>query len=118
MFNGEIGTVDWVNTEDGSLKLITPDRAVIVPARVKAFSAYHGSYINYDPRKNIELGYAVTTHKSQGSEFDTIIYCVCASQAFLLNRRNFYTAVTRARKQVIMITDRRGMALSLRPWKS
>ena len=118
MFNGEIGTVDWVNTEDGSLKLITPDRAVIVPARVKAFSAYHGSYINYDPRKNIELGYAVTTHKSQGSEFDTIIYCVCASQAYLLNRRNFYTAITRARKQVIMITDRRGMALSLRPWKS
>lgn len=117
MFNGEIGTVEWVNTEDGSLKLTTPDRGVEVPARVKAYSAYHGSYINYDPRKNIELGYAVTTHKSQGSEFETIIYCVMAGQAFLLNKRNFYTAITRAKKQVIMICDRKGMGRSLQPYK-
>lgn len=114
MFNGEIGTVDWVNTEDGTLQLVMPERAVLVPAYIKAFSAYHGSMIQYDPRKNIELGYAVTTHKSQGSEFHTIIYCVCAGQAYLLNRRNLYTAVTRAKHQVIVITDRKGMGLSLR----
>lgn len=114
MFNGEIGKVDWVNPEDGTLRLAMPEREVLVPARVKAYSAYHGSYINYDPRKNIELGYAVTTHKAQGSEFHTIIYCVCAGQAYLLNRRNLYTAVTRAKHQVIVITDRRGMNLSLR----
>lgn len=118
MFNGEIGKVDWVNTEDGSLNLVMPEREVIVPARVKAYSAYHGSFIAYDPRKNIELGYAVTTHKAQGSEFNTIIYCVTAGQAYLLNRRNLYTAVTRARHQVIIITDRRGMSLSLRRYQN
>lgn len=117
MFNGEIGQVDWVNTEDGSLNLVMPEREVIVPARVKAYSAYHGTHISYDPRKNIELGYAVTTHKAQGSEFNTIIYCICAGQAYLLNRRNLYTAVTRAKHQVIIISDRRGMSLSLRRWK-
>lgn len=114
MFNGEIGQVDWINTEDGSSNLVMPERAVTVPARIKAFSAYHGHVINYDPRKNIELGYAVTTHKAQGSEFNTVIYCICQGQAFLLNRRNLYTAVTRAKHQVIIISDRRGMSLSLR----
>lgn len=117
MFNGEIGIVDWVNTEDGSLQLGMSERTLVVPARVKAFSAYHGTHINYDPRKNIELGYAVTTHKSQGSEFETVIYCVCRGQAYLLNRRNLYTAVTRARQQVIVIIDRAGMNLSLRRWQ-
>lgn len=114
MFNGEIGNVDWVNPEDGSLNLVTPERELIVPARVKAYSAYHGGMISYDPRKNIELGYAVTTHKSQGSEFSHVIYCICAGQAFLLNRQNLYTAVTRAKQQVIIICDRKSMGLSLR----
>ncbi len=117
MFNGEIGRVDWVNDDDGSLHLAMEGRELTVPARIKAYSAYHGSYINYDPRKNIELGYAVTTHKSQGSEFDTIVYCTTNAQSYLLNKRNFYTAVTRARHQVIMITDRGAMGKSLRPWK-
>lgn len=114
MFNGEIGQVDWINTEDGSSNLVMPERELVVPARIKAYSAFHGHMISYDPRKNLELGYAVTTHKAQGSEFHTIIYCVHQGQAFLLNRRNLYTAVTRAKRQVIIITDRRGMSLSLR----
>lgn len=116
MFNGEIGMINWVNSEDGSLELGMSERTLMVPATVKAYSAYHGSMIRYDPRKNIELGYAVTTHKSQGSEFDTIIYCISKSQAYLLNRRNLYTAITRARHQVIIIADRGGMSMSLRRW--
>ncbi len=114
MFNGEIGSVDEVNTEDGSVHLVMPEREVEVPARVKAYSAYHGTTISYDPRKSLELGYAITTHKSQGSEFHTVIYCISAGQAYLLNRRNLYTAVTRAKQQVIIICDRRSMSLALR----
>ncbi len=117
MFNGEIGRVNWVDTEDGSLELQTPDRSLLVPALLKTFSPWHGHLITYDPRKQIELGYAVTTHKSQGSEFDVIVYCISRKQAFLLNRRNFYTAVTRAKKRVIVITDRKAMGLSLRRYK-
>lgn len=81
---------------------------------MKTFSPYHGTVIDYDPRKQIELGYAITTHKAQGSEFETIIYCICAGQAYLLNRRNLYTAVTRAKHHVIIVTDRRAMGLSMR----
>lgn len=114
LFNGEIGHIKWVDPEDGELEIVTPERSIHVPARQKVFSPYHGTVINYDPRKQIELGYAITTHKSQGSEFDTVVYCVCAGQAFLLNRRNFYTAITRAKNQVIVITDRKAMGLSMR----
>lgn len=115
MFNGEIGQIEWINTEDGTVGLATPERQILVPAQIKSYSPYHGFSIKYDPRKNIELGYAVTTHKSQGSEFDTIVYCICGGQVFLLNKKNLYTAITRAKKQVIIITDRKAMGISLRP---
>jgi exodeoxyribonuclease V alpha subunit len=114
LFNGEIGEIEWLSTEDGELGLRTSDRLVNVPARLKAYSPYHGGIIYYDPRKQIELGYAVTTHKAQGSEFDSIVYCMTGGQAYLLNKRNFYTAVTRARKLVVVITDRRAMSYSMR----
>lgn len=117
MFNGEIGQIEWLNTEDGSLGLVTPERQIIVPSHYKTYSPYHGTTIQYDPRKSIELGYAITTHKSQGSEFSTVIYCICAGQAFLLNRQNLYTAITRAKHQVIIITDRKAMGLSLKPMR-
>lgn len=114
LFNGEIGHIKWVDPEDGSLEITTSERSIHVPARLKTFSPYHGTVINYDPRKQIELGYAITTHKSQGSEFDTVVYCIARGQAYLLNRRNFYTAVTRAKTQVIVIADRRAMGLAVR----
>lgn len=114
LFNGETGKVDWVNSEDGSLGLATEEGSFNVPARVKTFSRYMGHVINYDPRKQIELGYAVTTHKSQGSEFDTVVYCMSSAAPYMINRRNFYTGVTRAKRRVIIITDRRAMSYAMR----
>jgi exodeoxyribonuclease V alpha subunit len=114
MFNGELGQVEWVDPEDGSVGLVMGDRSITIPARVKTYNSYIGTYINYDPRKQIELGYAITTHKAQGSEFKTIVYCLARGQFYLQNRRNFYTAVTRAKQNVILITDRGSMYASLR----
>jgi exodeoxyribonuclease V alpha subunit len=115
MYNGEIGRVTDVDLEDGSLEIQLQDRVVVIPAVSKRFSPYYGHMVNYDPRKQIESGYAITTHKAQGSEFDTVVYVISRSSSFLLNKRNFYTAVTRARKRVIVICDRKAMGLSLRP---
>lgn len=115
LFNGEIGRISKIDTEDGSLWLdMDGRRNVEVPPSIRAYNAYLRTMINYDPRKQLELGYAITTHKAQGSEFDSIIYCVSRQSAFLLNRNNFYTAVTRARSKVLVIADRRAMFLSLR----
>ena len=115
LFNGEIGVIEDLDTESGELAIATPDRQLKVPPAIRTYSPFHGSFIQYDPRRQIDLGYAVTTHKAQGSEFDTVIYCITTRGHYpLLDRRNFYTAVTRARQRVIVITDRSAMRLALR----
>jgi exodeoxyribonuclease V alpha subunit len=114
LFNGETGFIDWVNSEDGSLQISMDGRTLVVPPFIQAYSPYHGSIIHYDPRKKIELGYAVTTHKAQGSEFDTVIYCMSRGSPRLLNRRNFYTAVTRARHNVVVVCDSVAMGKAMR----
>ena len=53
--------------------------------------------------KNLRLAYAVTVHKSQGSEFDTIIMPVVNSQGRMLQRNLLYTAVTRAKQRVLLL---------------
>lgn len=116
IFNGEIGSVDELNMEEGTLVFGTSEGPKDIPARLKYFDRRQGQGVwkSYDPRRQIELGYAITTHKSQGSEFDTVVYCMCKPQYYLLSRRNFYTAVTRAKNRVILITDRAAMGTSLR----
>jgi exodeoxyribonuclease V alpha subunit len=116
LFNGDLGYIDWVNSEDGSLQISTEDRQLIIPPFIQTYSPFHGSIIHYDPRKKIELGYAITTHKAQGSEFDTVIYCMTRAAPRMLNRRNLYTAVTRAKHNVVIITDRMAMTNSMRKY--
>ncbi len=53
----------------------------------------------------LKLAYAITVHKSQGSEFDTILMPITRSQGRMLQRNLFYTAVTRARKKVWLLGD-------------
>lgn len=53
----------------------------------------------------LQLAYAITVHKSQGSEFDTIILPVVKSQGWMLQRNLLYTAVTRAKKRVWVIGE-------------
>lgn len=56
-------------------------------------------------RAKLRLAYAITAHKSQGSEFDTIIMPIVKTQGWMLQRNLLYTAVTRARKRVWLIGD-------------
>jgi exodeoxyribonuclease V alpha subunit len=55
--------------------------------------------------EKLRLAYAITVHKSQGSEFDTIIFPILRSQGRMLQRNLLYTAVTRARKCVWLIGE-------------
>jgi exodeoxyribonuclease V alpha subunit len=114
LFNGEIGYVDWVDPESGEVGILAGNRQITCPPRLKYYNNLTQHWVSYDPRKQIELGYAITTHKAQGSEFDTVVYCINRPQYFLLSRRNLYTAITRAKTRVILITDRYAMSMSLR----
>lgn len=106
IFNGETGNVLKI-TEDGTIEIDFGDREVAVPPVI----VYHqnGQERWYDPRKVLLLAYAVTTHKSQGSEYEHVIYVLNKSAFMMLNRANFYTAVTRARKHVWLVTDAQSM---------
>jgi exodeoxyribonuclease V alpha subunit len=69
-------------------------------------------FVNY-PQRDIALAYAVTTHKAQGSEFENVIYVIGRSLYRMLNRRNLYTAVTRARQSVKIIYDKDSLSRSV-----
>jgi len=111
VFNGETGIVTAL-TEYGEVEVDFGDRHVLYPPSIDYVSRY-GKTAKYDPRRDIALAYAITTHKAQGSEYQNVIYVVNKSTRYNQNRHNFYTAVTRARKLVVVISDQSSLSYSV-----
>lgn len=88
IFNGDIGKILQVNK---ILKSVTID----FEGRVAVY--------NEQMLDNLELAYAVTVHKSQGSEFDVVVLTVFGGYDKLYYRNLLYTAVTRAKKMLIIV---------------
>lgn len=88
VFNGDIGIIEEINKGEKCLSVAFDDRHVI-----------------YDltALDELELAYAVTVHKSQGSEYPVVILPLCHAAPMLLTRNLFYTAVTRAQKMAILV---------------
>jgi exodeoxyribonuclease V alpha subunit len=110
-FNGEVGTVININYEEGSVEIDFLDRSVIVPPLlVQVFP--DGSVREGDPRRNIDHAYVLTCHKMQGSEVKHVCYVLNKSTLWGQSRRNFYTAITRAREHCTVFCDMQSMAKS------
>jgi len=60
------------------------------------------------------LAYAITIHKSQGSEFPVVVVPVLNSHHIMLQRNLLYTAITRARKLVVLVGDPKAIAVAVR----
>jgi exodeoxyribonuclease V alpha subunit len=96
VYNGDVGKLDTISN-DGLLVKIhgvgdrIPDTMVPFKSEIAA--------------TKLRLAYCITAHKSQGSEFDTIIMPITRSQGRMLQRNLLYTAVTRARKRVWLIGE-------------
>ena len=88
VYNGDIGTI--VSASEGKTVVEFDDRLV--------------EYTRKD-LDNLVLAYACTVHKSQGSEYPAVICVFLRSQSFMLQRNLIYTALTRARKVAVFITD-------------
>ena len=118
MLNGEVGRVIDID-EYGVLEIDFGDRVVELPPRISEFNLRRRFHFHYDPRKAIDLAYALTTHKCQGSQYDNIAYIMASCAFFNLSRPNFYTGITRAAKHATIISDQRSFATSLRSmgWK-
>lgn len=89
VYNGDIGFVEKIDTIDESLDVRFDD----------------GRLIRYKKEeiKDLDLSYAITIHKSQGSEFPCLIIPMMQVAPMLLTRNLLYTGVTRARKIVILL---------------
>lgn len=88
VFNGDIGKIVNIN-------MMTRDVVIDFDGRITAYP--------FDTLDQIELAYAVTVHKSQGCEFETVIMPLLGSFDKLCYRNLLYTAVTRAKKLLIII---------------
>lgn len=89
VFNGDIGTVMEVNNARQSVKILFDDE------RLAEYSI--------PELEEVELAYAISIHKSQGSEFSTVVLPLVYGPPMLMNRNILYTAVTRARERVVII---------------
>lgn len=93
VFNGDIGTVEGYNKDNGDLII-----------------NYEGRSVKYEDNDTdaLVLAYAITVHKSQGSEFPVVIMPVVNSR--MLQRNLIYTAVTRAKKLCILLGNPESLA--------
>ena len=88
VFNGDMGIVEAIDAEDKTMTVRMDDRVI----------EYAGDMLD-----EIDLAYAVTVHKSQGSEFPAVVIPVLNFPPMLMTRNLLYTAVTRGKKLVIIV---------------
>lgn len=110
VFNGEVGTVIETSEVD-EVVVDFEDRICRIPPAIQL--VYNNKVSVGYPQRDIHLAYAITTHKAQGSEYDHIVYVMNKSLFAMLNRKNMYTAVTRARVHATMITDMSSLSMSV-----
>ena len=93
VYNGDIGIITKIDTNEESLEVQFDD----------------GKIVKYKKEdiKDLDLSYAITVHKSQGSEFKCVIIPMMQVAPMLLTRNLFYTGVTRAKNLVILLGDKR-----------
>ena len=85
----------------------------IIPASLSSSSKqeleidFEGHFVRYKPKdfNNIKHGYIISIHKSQGSEFDTVIIPICNNYQRMLYRKLIYTGITRAKKRLILLGE-------------
>jgi len=99
VFNGDIGWISEINPEERELAIDFDGR--LVP-------------YDYSDLDEIILAYAVSVHKSQGSEYPVVILPVVTQHYMLLQRNLVYTGITRAKKLLIMIGTKKALAIAIR----
>ena len=91
VFNGDMGRISEINTYAKTVRVLFDDGREV-------------SY-GFDEMEELELAYAITVHKSQGSEYPAVVIPLLNGPKMLMNRNLLYTAVTRARKCVTLVGD-------------
>jgi len=99
VFNGDIGQITQIDLEQRELTIRFDQREV---------------KYDFGELDAVSLAYAITIHKSQGSEFPAVIIPVARQHYLLLQRNLVYTGVTRGKKLVVLIGQRSALAMAVR----
>jgi exodeoxyribonuclease V alpha subunit len=99
VFNGDIGKISRIDFENQEISITFDGRSV--------------DY-DYTDLDEIVLAYAVSVHKSQGSEYPAVIIPILTQHYMLLQRNLIYTAVTRGRKLVVIVGTRKALAIGVK----
>jgi exodeoxyribonuclease V alpha subunit len=99
VFNGDIGTIESIDPIEHEVSIRFDNRLV-----------------NYDfgELDEVSLAYAVTIHKSQGSEFPAVVIPLATQHYVLLQRNLIYTGVTRGKKLVVLIGQKKALGMAVR----
>jgi exodeoxyribonuclease V alpha subunit len=98
VFNGDIGRITGIRSEDRQVTISFDNRDIVY---------------DFSELDEIILAYAVSVHKSQGSEYPVIILPILTQHYILLQRNLIYTAVTRGRNLVVMVGSRKALAIGV-----
>ncbi len=103
VFNGDLGFVDRIDPEESELIVRFENRTVTYA---------------FGELDELAPAYAITIHKSQGSEFPVVLIPLAMSQFILLQRNLLYTGITRGRKLVVLVGQKKALACAVRQQES
>ncbi len=98
VFNGDIGRITAIDSRERQLATVFDSRDIVY---------------DFSELDELVLAYAVSVHKSQGSEYPAVILPILTQHYILLQRNLIYTAVTRGRKLVVMVGSRKALAIGV-----
>jgi exodeoxyribonuclease V alpha subunit len=99
VYNGDIGFVEDVDSDAGELRASFDGRSVTY---------------GFGELDALVLAYAVTIHKSQGSEYPAVVIPVTTQHYAMLQRNLIYTGITRGKKLVVLVGQKKAVAIAVR----
>ena len=99
VYNGDIGRIASIDEEAKEVKVLIDDREVIY---------------DYSDLDELVHAYAVSVHKSQGSEYPAVVIPILTQHYVLLQRNLLYTGVTRGKKLVVIVGTKKAMAIAVK----
>ena len=99
VFNGDIGLISKINREDRELTIDFDGKPIIY---------------DFSDLDEVVLAYAISVHKSQGSEYPAVVLPVMTQHYLLLQRNLIYTGITRAKKLVVLVGTKKTLAIAIK----
>lgn len=96
IYNGDIGVIERIVKDNVSKS-----------KKTEIYVNFDGNIVKFEPKDfgKLKLGYIISIHKSQGSEFDIVVLPICSSYYRMLYRKLIYTGITRAKRKLILVGE-------------